>query len=299
MRTDSTVRPRSTATEDARPARRNRSSRGSILRGLGELLITVGVLLILFVVWQLWWTNLDADAAQQEAVIQITQQLDSSAGASAPQINSSERIDGFPAGGGADGINAARPGRADAQQEDRPASSGHDQPPVAEPPGYGQAIGVVYVPRFGADYARPIMEGTGSDVLDTLGLGHYTSTAMPGEVGNFAVAGHRQTNGKVLDLIHTLVPGDRIHVRTAEGYYTYVFRSSEIVHPAETRVLAPVPGSPGAAPTERVLTLTSCHPRFGSTERYIARAVLESWQPAAAGPPEDIAETVDTVAARS
>jgi sortase A len=129
-------------------------------------------------------------------------------------------------------------------------------------------------------------------VLDTLGLGHYSSTAMPGAVGNFAVAGHRQTHGAVLDNIHTLVPGDRIYVQTKDGYYVYVFRNNQIVLPSRTDVLEPVPTRPGVAPTESFLTMTSCNPRFGSQERIIAFALLESWRPASAGPPAEIAAQV-------
>jgi len=150
----------------------------------------------------------------------------------------------------------------------------------------------MYIPRFGANYTRPIVQGTTSDVLDTLGLGHYGTTAMPGAVGNFAVAGHRQTHGAVLDNIHTLVPGDKIYVQTKDGYYTYVFRNNQIVMPSRTDVLEPVPTLPGVAPTERYLTMTSCNPRFGAEERIIAYALLDSWRPASAGPPADIADQV-------
>ena len=129
-------------------------------------------------------------------------------------------------------------------------------------------------------------------MLDTLGLGHYPGTAMPGQVGNFAVAGHRQTRGKVLDLIHTLRPGDRTHVRTAAGYYSYTVESSEVVAPTTIEVIAPDPEHPGAEPTRRLLTLTSCHPRYGDTERYIVHAALDSWRPAQAGPPAEISATV-------
>jgi sortase A len=236
---------------------------GRIARAAGELLITIGLVVVLFVVWQLWWTNIDAAQTQQEVVAQVARELDGATAAAAPA--------------------GAEPAGAE------PADGA---PPETASPGYGEPIGIVYVPRFGKDYARPLIQGTGADVLDTLGLGHYPSTAMPGQVGNFAVAGHRQSNGKVLDLIHTLEPGDRIHVRTAEGYYTYAYRNGEIVAPAETRVLAPVPSNPGAAATERLLTLTTCHPRFGDTERFIGYAVLESWRPASAGPPAEIAGTV-------
>ena len=150
----------------------------------------------------------------------------------------------------------------------------------------------MYIPRFGENYTRPIVEGTSADVLDTLGLGHYGNTSMPGAVGNFAVAGHRQTHGAVLDNIHTLVPGDRIYVQTRDGYYVYVFRNNRIVLPTEADVLLPVPNQPGVRPTERLLTMTSCNPRFGSEERIIAYSVLDHWQPASAGPPDEIGAQV-------
>ena len=234
----------------------SRAPRVTVLGVAGEVLLTLGVVVGLFVVWQLWWTNLDATAAQEEAVTEMAQQFDASAPAA---------------------------GRAELD---------FGEPIVAQAPGYGQGLGIVYIPRFGSDYARPIMEGTGADVLDTLGLGHYEGTAMPGEVGNFAVAGHRQTNGKVLDLIHTLEAGDRIHVRTAAGYYVYVVEEHEIVMPSEVRVVASNPQEPQSEPVRKLMTMTSCHPRFGDTERYVVHAVLESWRPAQAGPPAEIAAVV-------
>ena len=115
---------------------------------------------------------------------------------------------------------------------------------------------------------------------------------MPGAVGNFAVAGHRQTHGAVLDNIDALVPGDRIYVQTKDGYYVYVFRNSQIVLPSRTDVLLPVPTQPAATPTESYLTMTSCNPRFGSQERIIAYSLLERWQPASAGPPAEISAQV-------
>ncbi|MFI7483746.1 class E sortase [Kocuria sp. M1R5S2] len=223
------------------------------LQVVGELLLTAGAVLLLFVAWQLWWTNLEAQGSHARAAAAIQGDL---GGPVVPQ----------------DGVQKTGP------------------PAVGSPPGYGEAIGVVHIPRFGDDYLRPVVEGTGTDVLDALGLGHYEHSAMPGDVGNFALAGHRQTNGKVLDLVHTLVPGDRIYVRTGEGYYTYTVRSHEIVAPTETRVVAAVPADPGARPTERLLTLTTCHPRYGNTERYVVHAVLDTWRPAAAGPPAEAAD---------
>ena len=242
-----------------------RSAAGSARRGgifsgivlvLGELLITAGVIVLLFVAWQLWWTNVASDARQRDAVREFTRNLEIPA-APAP-----------------------------------PSAVDHGQPKVSAEPETGAIIGIVYVPRFGADYTRPLVQGTTPAVLDTLGIGHYEGTAMPGAVGNVAVAGHRQTHGAVLDNIDTLVPGDRIYVQTSDGYYVYSFRNTEVVLPDRTDVLLPVPAQAAASPTERYLTMTSCNPRFGSEERIIAYSLLERWQPASAGPPAEIADQV-------
>jgi sortase A len=244
-------------------------ARAAILRGtvqvLGELLITAGVILLLFVAWQLWWTNVESDARQGEVIKEFAQDL----GGAAPA--------------------AADPPAA-------PEDFG--TPVVGSAPGHAGTIGIMYIPRFGVTYTRPIVQGTSQDVLDTLGLGHYSNTAMPGSVGNFAVAGHRQTHGAVLDNIHTLVPGDKIYVQTKDGYYVYVFRNNQIVMPSRTDVLEPVPTLPGVTPTESFLTMTSCNPRFGAQERIIAYALLDSWRPAAAGPPAEIAAQVAAATGR-
>lgn len=219
-----------------------------------ELLLTAGVLLLLFAVWELWWTNIAADNLQQEAVHRFAREVQGPL---------------TPAGAvdyGAPKVSAALP--------------------------EGTVFGIAYIPRFGAGYSRPLVQGTTPAQLDSLGLGHYEASAMPGAVGNFAVAGHRQTHGAVLDAIHTLVPGDRIYIQTRDGYYTYVFRNNQIVLPNRTDVILPVPTMGSDVPVQRLLTMTSCNPRFGAEERFVAYSVLESWQPAGAGPPAAIAEQV-------
>ena len=245
------------------------------LQVFGELLLTAGVVLLLFVAWQLWWTNLDADARQREVVRDFAQDLAGHQSA-LPAANTG-------VAGSAGQVSGSR----------SPGSKGSAKPAAVAPePAPGTTIGVVYVPRFGADYTRPVVQGTTPEVLDSLGLGHYAGTAMPGAAGNFALAGHRQTHGAVLDNIDALVPGDRIYVQTREGYYIYRFRNSEIVLPTASDVLLPVPARPAATPTESYLTMTSCNPRFGSQERIIAYSLLERWQPASAGPPAEIAGQV-------
>ena len=244
--------------------RRRRSFIQIAAQVIGELLITAGVILLLFVAWQLWWTNVESNAKQDQAVEEFFADLGE---APAPQ----------------------------APTDDSPAPA-PEQVPVLETRATGETFAVIYIPRFGDDYTRPVTSGVSTAVLDNLGLGHYPETGMPGAVGNFALAGHRQTNGAVLDNIHTLVPGDRIYVQTQDGFYTYVYRNTQIVLPDRVDVLAPVPTQPGVEPEERILTLTSCNPRFGAEERIIAYAVMASFTPLNAGPPDEIAAQVADVA---
>lgn len=255
--------PRS-PTVGARPERRRRTPFQVVAQVLGELLVTAGVILLLFVGWELWWTNIDSGIRQEQALEEFFSDV--------PTV----------------GEAPSSPGQGDA------ATSPEDfgDPAVLPQTDLTGTFGAVYIPRFGEDYSRPVTAGVGADVLDNLGLGHYPGTGAPGAVGNFALAGHRQTHGQVLDQIHTLVPGDRIYVQTREGYYTYVFRNTEIVLPDRADVIAPVPTDPGAEPVDRILTLTSCNPRFGAQERIIAYSALESWRPTDAGPPAEIAEQV-------
>lgn len=222
-----------------------------VVQILGELLITAGLVLLLFVAWQLWWTNIEADRSQSQAVHSLVK-----------DFNASNQPTGW---------------------------NPNNPPEPMKETAHGQAFGVIYIPRFGEDYQRPIAQGSSNDVIDTLGLGHYEDTAMPGGVGNFSLAGHRQTRGKVLNDIDLLQEGDHIYVRTKDGYYTYTVYEHTIVQPNQVEVIDPVPGKPGAQPTERLLTLTTCHPRYGDTERYIVHARLEAWQPASAGAPAEIA----------
>jgi sortase A len=201
-----------------------------LVGGVGELLITAGVLVLLFVAWQLWWTDVVADRRQA----QIVQAL----------------VDDFGAGRASDVGGDAFP---DLGQE--------------------KAFAVIRVPRFGADYARPVIEGTGRDVL-ALGVGHYDGSAAPGAVGNFAVAGHRTTYGRPFHDIDRLRTGDRVIVETAPTVYVYEIRSHEIVRPWQTEVIAPVPDQPGKAPTTAMITMTSCHPTYSARFRYVTHGTL-------------------------
>jgi sortase A len=242
---------RVTTTTPVTPAPRTRSAGGAaraVLRVVGELMITVGVLLLLLVAYQLWWTNVEADRAAEGVREEIVTQW------------------------------AADP-------DPRPGP-----PAPVEEPSYGTGFALMYIPRLSDSvWGTPVIEGVGLDVLAT-GIGHYPETAMPGEIGNFAVAAHRATNGEPFKDIDRLREGDRVVVETRNGWYVYELERDQIVLPTDTWVIDPVPGKPGETPTEALITLTTCNPRWGSTERWIWWGTLVEERGREQGPPPEMRE---------
>ncbi|HYN30763.1 MAG TPA: class E sortase [Dermatophilaceae bacterium] len=255
MTTPTVLGPPPPSPPPARPGRpRTTGDRVRTVVGvLGELLIAAGLLVLLFVAWQLWWTDVAAGRDQAATVSALSDQFEERGGGS-----------GTPATPGATG-----------------ATGGTSQ---GIPEG---AFAVVRIPRLGGDWATPVLPGTDAETLRH-GLGHYEDTAAPGKVGNFALAGHRTTWGRPLHDIDRLVAGDRIVVETQAGWSVYAVTSAEVVAPTAVEVIAPVPDQPGAEPTEAWLTLTSCHPRYSARERYVVHARLDRTYPRAAGLPAEV-----------
>lgn len=157
------------------------------------------------------------------------------------------------------------------------------QPLVEEAPAYGQPIGILHLPSLNS--SSPISEGVGLDVLDRPHNGRFPESQMPGEIGNFAIAGHRNST---LQGLKNLEAGDLIVVETASGYYIYEVSEHYIVPPTQVEVVAPVPNEPGVQPTERLLTLITCYPDWGNTERRIIHATFKEWQPHEADTPASL-----------
>lgn len=141
---------------------------------------------------------------------------------------------------------------------------------------HGTPFAVIRIPSLGPDWKKTIMQGTSPDILDTMEIGHYKSTENPGQLGNFALAGHNNTQGTVFDRVPDLKVGDEVIIETANAVYTYTFRSSEIVTPDKNSVLLPVPWQNGVKPTEAILTLTTCWPVDDWQQRWISYSVLKS-----------------------
>ncbi len=142
----------------------------------------------------------------------------------------------------------------------------------------GDASALVRIPRFGRAYVVPVLEGTSAESL-TRGYGHFTGSADPGEVGNYALAAHRVTHGEPLRRMPELRPGDEVVVETVEATYTYVLDTDprRLVIPfTGTWVLDPLPDNPGPGPEpaqrpgQRLITLTTCSELFHTDDRMIA-----------------------------
>jgi sortase A len=217
-----------------------------VTRTLGELMITAGLVLLLFCVYQLVWTNVEAHRQQSrvsDSIHELWQRQQTGDG-------SAVRVRPF-----------------------------HE----------GEGFAFLHVPALGRKYTVPVVQGVSLPDL-TRGVGHYPRTALPGRIGNFAVAGHRATNGEPFAHLDKVHRGDVVVVETRTTWFTYIVDRTRIVAPTDTWVIDPVPGRTGVAPSRRLLTLTTCNPRWASTQRLIVFGHLKAQQPRAEGRPTVLAE---------
>lgn len=238
-----------------------------LLRTLGELFITFGVVILLFVVYTLYVTDWTAAKLQDEATVELEESWDAT-----PKPKSAPKV--------------------------------------------GMAFTKLYIPRFGEDFRFTVLEGAEKEQLD-VGPGHYPDTALPGEPGNFGVAGHRIGKGAPFNQLDEMKSCDAIVIETAQDFFVYrvlpmadeivgwevtsrsdkrcekvpTLRTDEadggpyaktvgrrIVTPDRRDAVGPVPYRPDAelprAEQAALITLTTCHPEYGNSERMIIHAVL-------------------------
>jgi sortase A len=213
------------------------------MRGIGQTLITLGVVILLFCAYELWFTNLYTNREQ------------SSLRKHNPAILSNQP----------------------------PAIGTGEFPTLVN----GHAVAALYIPRLGRGYRKLIVEGVRVSDLKK-GPGHYPKTALPGQMGNFVVSGHRTTYGAPFNRLDEVRPGDSIIVETQTTWYVYKETSEIKVAPSAVWVLDPVPGHPGDAPTKKLLTFTTCNPKYSARQRLILFAELTSTRSKAAGPPPEL-----------
>ncbi|MDO5025236.1 MAG: class E sortase [Trueperella sp.] len=229
---------------------------------IGEILITIGILIGLFIVWQLWWTGIEANQTRAVAVAEF---------GTAPET---EKV-------------------ATPQEGPPPEWTGPTETP--------EVMGLIKIPRFGADYVFPIRAGTQNiGVLNTGSYGWYQMSQKPGELGNFALAAHRMTYGDPLIDVEELQNGDQIVIETEEAFLVYKITDHKIVMPEDGWVILPDPFEAEKAHLQgkayeqgeintRYITLTTCHPKYGSSHRWIVHGEFEYWTKRSDGIPPALA----------
>ncbi|MFC9132227.1 class E sortase [Streptomyces sp. NPDC057099] len=218
-----------------------------IVRTVSELCITVGSVIVLFVVYVLFWTGVKADHVMDDQIDLLQREW------SKPR----------PSAGGS------------------PASPQRPAPYVKAKP-----FAIMYIPRLGFTWNKPVLEGTATGTLKK-GLGHYADTAQLGQKGNFAVAGHRRTYGDPFKDFPRLRRGDAVVLTDGTTWFTYrIDKGPYKTVPSDIEVIDPVPRTSGYTGPGRYLTLTTCEPEWGHSHRLIVWAHLDSTQPVEAGKPE-------------
>ena len=237
------------------PKQRRKNVVWTILGILAELMLTAAAVCALYIAWQMWWTGVQSEHNQIETRQSVS----------------------WSDPGKSGNVTVAK-----AQQGDPPV-----QPQSATE---GELIAQIYIPRFGSQWQRNLVEGTDLTQLNKHGLGHYTDSQMPGQIGNFAFAGHRNGYGQPLGDVDKLQEGDPIIVRTQDYWYVYHYTSYKIVLPTDIEVVAANPENPGATPTKRMLTMTTCEPKYSTpTHRWISYAEFSYWAKVADGIPQELA----------
>jgi sortase A len=164
------------------------------IRAIGKILVSVGILLFLFVGYQLWGTGLAEARGQRDLATRFHQRALTS-GPTAP-------------------------------------SPSNEPPPTTTLPPFdlGDAVAMIEIPKI--DVTKFVVEGVDPENLK-VGPGHYPGTPLPGERGNAAIAGHRTTYGAPFYDLNELSPGDEIVVTTAAGRFEYEVSETLIVDPME------------------------------------------------------------------
>lgn len=136
--------------------------------------------------------------------------------------------------------------------------------PGVSAPAPPKRVGTLTIPKL--HVTQPIYSGVTSSIFDR-GVGQVPGSALPGQLGNMVIGGHRTSGMRPFYDIQKLRKGDRILVTRGGTVYTYVVNGTRIVKPSATWILDPTPTS--------TLTLFSCHPRGSIRQRYVVTASLQ------------------------
>jgi sortase A len=203
---------------------------------IGRILIGLGLVLLLFVAYQVWGTSFQEGHTQN--ALRSTLEHEAQNAEVKRALAEAAALDKLPTG-----------------------------PPVVAPttaaPAEGKPVGVIRIPIININ--QVVVEGTKTQDLRK-GPGHYTGTPLPGQAGNSAIAGHRTTYGHPFYNLNVLKKGDPIVLTTFQGIFVYDTIRSQVVSPSDGQILKNAFGA--------YLTLTTCNPRFSASSRLVVTAKL-------------------------
>ena len=268
-----------------------------VLGALGKTVIAIGIVILLFGIFQLWGTGVIEARAQQGLDSEFSDLLEASSAlgpapgmAMPPAPPATPEPTPTPAPAPAPTIEPAEPDNGPAPPTPpatpTPSPTATPQPtensnlPDEPPPEWlamlyrewGSAMARIQIPRIGVD--KTVVEGVRVSDLRK-GPGHYPNTPLPGQAGNAAIAGHRTTYGAPFGDIDKVLPGDEIIITTIQGEFTYrVLEQGDghgyiIVAPTAVEVLRQ-----DFSNNPNRLTLTACHPKGSARQRIIVVAEL-------------------------
>lgn len=253
----------------------------TVVRGIGQTFITLGVIVLLFVVYEVYITDIFSAAKQKEATAALDERW--------VQEDAVEQTEV---------VTVTDPNQLVVDPASRTRSY-----EVLD----GEGFAKISIPAFGADYHLTIISGTNPEELVT-GPGHYPDSQYPGEQGNFAMAGHRVSKGSPFNNLDQLNSCDAIIIETQTDWFVYrvlpmdneiegwdpAARANcagveaptgaydgivgrEITLPTDYAQVLPIPHVDSytvPADAQRLITLTTCHPQFSDAERMIIHGTL-------------------------
>ena len=212
-----------------------------VLGAVGRVLISGGVLILLFVVYQLWGTGIRTAQSQndlEDDFEAVLEEVETTTTSSTSSTSSS--------------TTTTEPKTA----------------PTIAPVPEGEATARIVIPAIGVD--KIVVEGVSLTDLKK-GPGHFPQTPLPGQEGNAAIAGHRTTYGAPFNRLDELKPGDEVTVTTVQGEFTYEVTETQIVSPTQVEVLEDK--------GDNRLTLTACHPKYSARQRIVVVSHLAPEEP--------------------
>jgi sortase A len=210
---------------------------------LGSSLITLGLLMFLFVGYQLWGTGIEEAQSQNKLENRFSEIAILSSATSSTSL---------------------------APSNSEPPVTTTLAPPEPIVVNEGDPIAIIDMPTIGV--TKYVVAGVQTADLKK-GPGHYPGTPFPGELGNASIAGHRTTYGEPFRHLDDLNIGDPIIITDLMGrQFTYLVTNQQIVGATDSWVVATTDR------TKAFLTLTTCHPEFSAKQRLIISAELDLTQ---------------------